>query len=81
MEGGGSGKKEGWQRFDLRHGAEKGKKKKENGWFHESDYIHRLTDEYRQVVPISPAPPIFIGEATSPMNICHIYSSLMWLHR
>jgi hypothetical protein len=28
MEGGGSGKKEGWQRFDLRHGAEKGKKKK-----------------------------------------------------
>jgi hypothetical protein len=32
-------------------------------------------------VPVCPVPPIFIGEATSPMNICHLYSSVMWLHR
>jgi hypothetical protein len=47
MEGGGSGKFEGRQRFNLRRGEEMGKKKKGNGRFHESAYIHRLTDEYR----------------------------------
>jgi hypothetical protein len=26
-------------------------------------------------------PPIFVGEATSPMNICHIYSSVMCHHQ
>jgi hypothetical protein len=32
----------------------------------------------RRVVPISHMPPIFVGEATSPMNICHVYSSVTW---
>jgi hypothetical protein len=41
-------------------------------------YIRRLTDEYRWAVPINPTPPIFVSEAMSPMNICHIYSSVMW---
>jgi hypothetical protein len=81
MEGGGSGKMEGRQHFDLRREEEKGKKKKENGRFHESTYIHQLTNEYRRVIPVSPASPIFIGEAMSPMNIVHVYSSVTWLHR
>jgi hypothetical protein len=25
--------------------------------------------------------PIFVGESTPPMNIVHVYSSVMWLHR
>jgi hypothetical protein len=66
--------------FDLRRGEEKGKKKKENGRFHKSDCIRRLTDKYRQAVPVSPAPPIFIGEDTSQTNIGHVYLSMMWLH-
>jgi hypothetical protein len=48
---GNGGSRNGWRRlganggrqqhFDLRHGEEKGKKKKENGRFHESTYIRR----------------------------------------
>jgi hypothetical protein len=45
------------QHFDLwQLGEEKGKKKKENGLFQESAYIHRLTDKYRRACTISPAP-------------------------
>jgi hypothetical protein len=32
---------------------------------------------YSSVVPVSPAPLIFVGEATSPTNISHVYSSVM----
>jgi hypothetical protein len=35
-------------------------------------YMRRLSDEYRRVVPVNPAPHIFIGLATSPTNMCHI---------
>jgi hypothetical protein len=60
------------QRFDLkRHGEEKGKKEKENGLFQESVYICQLTDEYKRACTVSPVPPIFISEVTSPMNIRH----------
>jgi hypothetical protein len=31
--------------------------------------------------PVCPTPRIFIGAATSPTNICGLYSSVMWLHR
>jgi hypothetical protein len=45
------------QRFDFLHRDEKGKKKKENGRFHESAYIHRLTDEYRRGRTRQPCTP------------------------
>jgi hypothetical protein len=35
-------------------------------------YMRRLSDEYRRVVLVNPAPHIFIGLATSPTNMCHI---------
>jgi hypothetical protein len=43
--------------------------------------IHRLIDEYRQTVPVSPATSLFIGKATSPTNISHVYSLVAWPHR
>jgi hypothetical protein len=32
-------------------------------------------------VLVSPAPPIFVGPATSPTNIGHVYSSVMCRHQ
>jgi hypothetical protein len=32
-------------------------------------------------VALNPTPHIFIGGATSPINICGLYSSVTWLHR
>jgi hypothetical protein len=49
---------------------------------HDRKIVGRLlTDEYREVVALNPTPCIFVGAATSPMNICGLYSSVMWLHR
>jgi hypothetical protein len=31
--------------------------------------------------PVSPTPPIFVSVVTSPMNICHLYSSVTLLHQ
>jgi hypothetical protein len=42
--------------------------------FRDPAYIRRLTDEYRRSHTVRPAPPIFVGEATSPTNIGHTYS-------
>jgi hypothetical protein len=39
-----------------------------------------MTDEYRRTRNSSPAPHIFVGGATSPMNICYVYKSVTWLH-
>jgi hypothetical protein len=39
-----------------------------------------MTDEYRRTRNNSPAPHIFVGGATSPMNICYVYSLVTWLH-
>jgi hypothetical protein len=36
---------------------------------------------YIRVVPVSPAPLIFVGDATSPTNISHVYLSVAWPHR
>jgi hypothetical protein len=44
-------------------------------------YIRRLNDEYKWVIPVRPAPHIFICDATSPMNTMHIYSLGTWCHR
>jgi hypothetical protein len=38
-------------------------------------HIHRLTDEYRQIVPVSLVLLIFVCEATSPINMSHIFIS------
>jgi hypothetical protein len=38
--------------------------------------IRHLTDEYRWAIPINLTPHIFIGSATSPINIGHIYLSV-----
>jgi hypothetical protein len=38
-------------------------------------------DEYRRARTVSPAPPIFIGDASLLMNIGHVYSLVMWPHR
>jgi hypothetical protein len=32
-------------------------------------------------IGLKPRPPKFVGEATSPMNICGLNSSVMWPHR
>jgi hypothetical protein len=37
--------------------------------------------EYRQAHTVRPAPPIFIGEATTSTNIGHAYSSVTWPHQ
>jgi hypothetical protein len=50
---------------------------KRKGTISESAYIRWLTDEYRRVVPVTPAFLIFIDEAMSLMNISHVYSSVM----
>jgi hypothetical protein len=34
-----------------------------------------------RAVAICPIPRIFVGVATSPMNICGLYSSVTWFHR
>jgi hypothetical protein len=60
---------------------QRGEERKGNARFPDPAYIYRLTDEYRWVIPVNHAPHIFIGSATLPMNICHVYSSVMWLHR
>jgi hypothetical protein len=57
-----------------RHGETDNKKRKQV--VPESAYIHRLTDKYWRDVPVGPAPPIFVGVATSPMNIRGLYSSV-----
>jgi hypothetical protein len=44
-------------------------------------YICRLTDEYRRVVLVCPAPHIFVGDAISSTNIVHVYSMVTWHHR
>jgi hypothetical protein len=38
-------------------------------------------DEYSRARTIKPAPPIFIGEDMSPMNIGHVYASVTWSDR
>jgi hypothetical protein len=35
-----------------------------------------LYSSVRQVIPVSPGPLIFIGEATPPMDICHVHLSV-----
>jgi hypothetical protein len=40
----------------------------------------RLYSSVRQVVPVSPTPPMFVGGATSPTNIVHVYSSVTLPH-
>jgi hypothetical protein len=52
-----------------------------NAQFSNSTYIHGLTDKYRWTIPVSHAPPIFVASSTSPTNIGHVYSSMMWLNR
>jgi hypothetical protein len=55
--------------------------RKETTQFSNPAYIRRLNDEYRRAVPVSAIPHIFVGGATSPMNIVHVYSSVTWYHR
>jgi hypothetical protein len=38
-------------------------------------HIHRLTDEYRRVIPVSTALLIFACEIMSPINMSHIFIS------
>jgi hypothetical protein len=47
----------------------------------ESTYIHQLIDEYRWTVPRQPDHHIFVGDATSPINISALYSSVAWPHQ
>jgi hypothetical protein len=44
-------------------------------------YICQLTDEYRWARTVSLASHIFISDATSTINIGHVYSSVTWRYR
>jgi hypothetical protein len=68
-------------RHETKQGKELGVRRGTGLKCYKAAYIHRLTNEYRRVVPVNPVPLIFISEATSPTNIGHIYSSVTWHHR
>jgi hypothetical protein len=57
-----------------------GEERKRKHWYPNPAYIRWLTNEYRWACNDSPAPHIFVSGATSPTNICHVYSSVTWLH-
>jgi hypothetical protein len=65
-----------------RHGEREGRKGEERKQsVSQSEYVRRLTGQHTWVVPHKPCPLIFIGQATSPMNISHVYPSVMWPHQ
>jgi hypothetical protein len=83
MRGGGGNTHERRERERKeRHGEREGRKGDERKQsVSQSEYVRRLTGQHTWVVPHKPYPLIFIGQATSPTNISHVYSSVMWPHR
>jgi hypothetical protein len=41
-------------------------------------HIVSKSDEHMRAMPCKPCPRMFVGQATSPMNISHVYPSMTW---